>query len=56
MCVVDEYRMILVKEKKVANAFVGKEAFPSVEPLFSLTGPIPPFVIKHIHLIAESGM
>lgn len=51
-----QYRKILVKERKLKNIFIVEESFSDVDCTFSLGGLVPPYVIRRIYGIAESGV
>lgn len=51
-----EIKKVLVRKDKMQHVFIGEESFTDLDWTFGIAGDIPPFVIKRIHGIAESGV
>lgn len=54
MC--NEFHLSLVKGRNAKHVFIGRESYTDIYSTFELYGPIPPFVIKRLHRLGESGI
>lgn len=51
-----EYQKFLITEMNIKHVFVGREKFADLDWTFSLSGWIPPHVIKRVQMMGESGV